>query len=173
MAKIRVLIVDDQELSATGIQIILRGHGEGEVVPIGIAKDGKEAIKMTDTHRPDVVLMDVRMPVMDGVQATETIHERHPNIRILILTTFDDDKYVLEALSNGASGYVLKNIPPDELIMAIKTVFRGSLLVSPTVGRKLVQQANSAAQLSAERIAMKRHDIEALAGSFGAILTPR
>jgi two-component system, NarL family, response regulator DegU len=141
MNKIRILIVDDQELFATGMQIILNKYGKDEIKVIGIAPNGKEAVQMTKRLLPDMILMDVRMPVMDGVVATKIIHEEYPDIKILILTTFDDDQYIFEALRNGAQGYILKNIPPEELLISIKTVFSGNLIVSSSVGTKLVREA--------------------------------
>jgi len=142
LSKIKVLIADDQDLFAAGIRIILQGYATDDIAVVGIAADGREAVRMTEAHRPDVVLMDVRMPLMDGVEATRVIHERLPDTKILILTTFDDDQYVFDALNNGALGYVLKNIQPDELVTSIKAVHRGNFLISPSVGYKLVKQAH-------------------------------
>ncbi len=122
MARIKVLIVDDQELFARGLEIILKGHGAEDLAVVGIAANGKEALHRVGALSPDVILMDVRMPVMDGVEATRLIRERHPQAKILILTTFNDDQYVSEALGAGAQGYVLKNVKPEELITSIKAV---------------------------------------------------
>jgi DNA-binding NarL/FixJ family response regulator len=149
---IKVLIVDDQELFAAGLRIILEESGRDSIRVSGIATNGKEAIQMVDSHQPDVILMDVRMPVMDGVEATKIIHQRYPEKKILVLTTFDDDQYVFDALSNGALGYILKNIRPDELITSIKAVNDGNFFVSQTVGYKLVQQATEGMKHSEGRL---------------------
>ena len=146
MSRIKTLIVDDQELFASGLEIMLKGPGKDEFTVVGKARDGREAVSIVVSHRPDVVLMDVRMPVMDGVEATRIIHEKYPEVKILILTTFDDDKYVLDALNYGALGYVLKNITAEDLIASIKAVYRGNFSVSPSVGYKLVRRATEGAR---------------------------
>jgi DNA-binding NarL/FixJ family response regulator len=138
---IRVAIADDQHLFAESLKVVLEGESENEFEVCGIASDGKEAIELVSNTEPDVVLMDIRMPVMDGVQATAHIHEHHPNVRIMILTTFDDDELAVSALSAGATGYILKNVRPAELIVSIRALATGALYVSPTVGRKLVEKA--------------------------------
>ncbi len=144
MKPVRVLIVDDQELFASGLEIIIQGHGEKQIEVIGTAPDGAEAVRMAGDLHPDVILMDVRMPGMDGVEATRIVRERFPDIKILILTTFDDDEYVLDALRNGALGYILKDIRPDDLVTSIMAVSQGNFFVSQSVGVKLVQHAASA-----------------------------
>ena len=141
MGRIKVLIVDDQELFAAGIEIMLKGPGRDDFAVLGTATNGSDAVAMVGRLRPDVVLMDVRMPIMDGVEATRVIHESFPAVKVLILTTFDDDKYVLDALNNGALGYILKNISPEDLIASIKAVHNGNFFVSPSVGYKLVRRA--------------------------------
>lgn len=174
VSRIKVLIADDQELFAAGLSIILRGHGSEEISVVGIAANGREAVRMTAEKHPDVVLMDVRMPQMDGVEATKIIHERFPDVKILILTTFDDDQYVLNALGNGAIGYILKNVGPDELVMSVRTVHGGSFLVSPAVGYKLVQHANAGADIDHDgrQGRNKRGEINALLSHFRS-LSPR
>ena len=142
MRKIRVLVVDDQKLFAGSLKVVLDSHGREELTVVGIAYNGRQAIEMVADKRPDVVLMDVRMPVLDGVQATRIITEQFPEIRVMILTTFDDDDYALQALSNGASGYVLKSIQPDELVTAVKAVWSGTFLTSSSVGMRLVRRAS-------------------------------
>ena len=144
MSHIRILVADDQDLFAAGLEIILKGPGKDSFCFVGRARDGSEAVAMTGSLRPDVVLMDVRMPNMDGVEATRVICERYPDVKILILTTFDDDKYVLDALNNGALGYILKNVSPADLITSIKAVHSGNYFVSPSVGYKLVKKAEEA-----------------------------
>ncbi len=138
---IRVLIVDDQELFAAGIEIILKGPGSDGIEVVGIAGNGKEAVQQVARLKPDVVLMDVRMPEMDGVQATQLIADRHPSVKVLMLTTFDDDRFVLDALHHGALGYVLKDISAEDLITSINAVNNGNFFVSPTIGHKLVDRA--------------------------------
>ncbi len=147
MDRITVLIADDQRLFAHGIDIILRTYGKNEITVAGIAENGRQAVRMADRLQPDVILMDVRMPVMDGTEATRTIHRAHPKIKILVLTTFDDDDYVFSALDAGAIGYVLKNVKPDQLVTAIRAVHAGDYFVSPAVGYKLVQRAQEGVQI--------------------------
>lgn len=138
MGAIRVLIVDDQHLFAESLKFVIQGESGGEISVVGLAENGAQAIELTERHAPDVVLMDIRMPVMDGVEATRRIHDRFPDVRIMILTTFDDDELVFDALHYGATGYVLKNVDPAELVMSVKAVHGGALLVSPSVGWKVV-----------------------------------
>ena len=134
MNRIRIVIADDQKLFAGSMKIVLEGHARGEMEVVGIAYDGAEAVKLVDESGADVVLMDVRMPIMDGVEATRRIHADHPEVRIMILTTFDDDDEVHDALAAGAAGYVLKEIQPEDLVVAVKAVCSGSYLISPSVG---------------------------------------
>lgn len=142
MNKIRVLIVDDQKLFAGSLKVVLDSHGRNELTVVGIANNGREAIEMIAARLPDIVLMDIRMPVMDGVEATRIVKQRFPDVRIVILTTFDDDDYALQALSNGASGYILKNIEPDELVTAAKAVYDGTVLMSSSVAIRMVRHAS-------------------------------
>jgi len=151
VTKIKVLIVDDQELFARGLEIILKGNGGEEISVVGTASNGREALQRVEASEPDVVLMDVRMPVMDGVEATRLIHEKHPDVKILILTTFDDDQYAADALGNGAQGYVLKNVKPDDLVTSIKAVHAGNLYVSSAVATRLVRHAQAGIQGSRKR----------------------
>lgn len=135
---IRVLLVDDQRLMREGLRVLLELEEGLEVV--GEAGDGKEALEAYATLRPDVVLMDVRMPGMDGVEATRRLRERWPDARIIILTTFDDDAYVFEGLRAGALGYLLKDVSGDDLAKAIRTVAAGGALLAPSVARKVVAE---------------------------------
>lgn len=114
---IRVLIADDQAILADGIQSVLSSDGEIEVV--GLAANGEEAVRLTEERSPDVVLMDIRMPVMNGVIATQQIKRQHPAVKVLVLTTFDDSDYILGAINNGASGYLLKDTSASVLIDSI------------------------------------------------------
>ncbi len=135
---IRVLLVDDQRLMREGLRVLLELEPGLEVV--GEAGNGKEALEAYAALRPDVVLMDVRMPEMDGVEATRRLRERHPEARIIILTTFDDDAYVFEGLRAGALGYLLKDVSGGELAEAIRMVMAGGAFLSPSVARKVVAE---------------------------------
>jgi DNA-binding NarL/FixJ family response regulator len=133
---VRVLLVDDQPLLRKGFRMILEAEPDLEVV--GEAGDGTTAVALTREHEPDVVLMDVRMPGMDGIEATERIVVGGSRARILILTTFDLDEYAFAGLRAGASGFLLKDVPPQELLQAIRTVARGDAVVAPRVTRRLL-----------------------------------
>ncbi len=135
---IRVLLVDDQRLMREGLCVLLELEPGLEVV--GEAGDGKEALEAYAALRPDVVLMDVRMPGMDGVETTRRLRERWPDARIIILTTFDDDAYVFEGLRAGALGYLLKDVSGGDLAEAIRTVAAGGALLAPSVARKVVAE---------------------------------
>ncbi|MFV9671658.1 MAG: response regulator [Acidimicrobiia bacterium] len=140
MTPIRVLIVDDQALIRSGLRMIL--EAEPGITVIGEAGDGREGVEAATRQRPDVVLMDIRMPVMDGIEATRRIKASalDPKPRVLILTTFDLDEYVYAAIRAGASGFLLKDAPPDDLIHAIRVVARGEALLAPTVTRRLIEE---------------------------------
>lgn len=114
-----------------------------DIKVIGIASDGEEAIRMAGEHKPDMILMDVRMPGMDGVQATRILHRDYPDIKIVMLTTFLDDTYVEDALQYGAYGYILKNIRSEDLIASLRAIFRGAVLFSPDVIANLVHRLDS------------------------------
>jgi DNA-binding NarL/FixJ family response regulator len=133
---IRVLLVDDQALLRKGFRMILDEEPDIEVV--AEAGDGESAVASTRDHRPDVVLMDVRMPGVDGIQATERIVASGTATRVLILTTFDLDEYAFAGLRAGASGFLLKDVPPEELVDAIRIVARGDAVVAPRVTRRLL-----------------------------------
>lgn len=135
---IRILLVDDQRLMRDGLKTLLELEPDLEVV--GEAGDGQEAIAAYDDLHPDVVLMDVRMPNMDGVQATRALNDRWDDARVVILTTFDDDEYVFEGLRAGALGYLLKDVSGDELADAVRTVAGGGVLIEPSVARKVVTE---------------------------------
>ena len=133
---IRVLLCDDQALVRSGFRMILEAREGIEVV--GEAEDGVQALELTWRHRPDVILMDVRMPRLDGVQATRRLVEAGAEGRVLILTTFDLDEYVFEALRAGASGFLLKDAPAEELAAAIRVVAAGESLLAPGVTRRVI-----------------------------------
>ena len=135
---IRVLVVDDQSMVRAGFRLLLSGEEDIEVV--AEAKDGLEAVDIATRLRPTVVLMDIRMPRLDGLEATRRILAADDRARILILTTFDLDEYVYEALRAGASGFVLKDDPPEQLLAAIHTVAAGDALLSPAVTKRVIKQ---------------------------------
>ena len=143
---IRVLIVDDQELIRQSLKIVLNVSAGIEVVDT--AASGAEALKSVAAHRPDVVLMDIRMPEMDGVEATRLIKERYPQTKVIVLTTFDDDEYVFGALKNGASCYLLKGSGISELAEAINIAYSGGALINPNIASKVISQFSNLAKNS-------------------------
>lgn len=137
---VRVLLVDDQPLLRTGFRMIL--EAEPDIVVVGEAGDGAAAVDAARALQPDVVLMDVRMPRMDGVEATRrvTAEAGDHGPRVLVLTTFDLDEYVIEALRAGAAGFLLKDVPADDLVDAIRVVARGDAVVAPSITRRLLDR---------------------------------
>jgi len=137
---VKVLIADDQALVRTGFRMILDAEDDIEVT--GEAADGAEAVTLASAGRPDVILMDVRMPNMDGIEATRLILNKNDDdpIRVLILTTFDLDEYVYDALRAGASGFLLKDAPPEELVRGVRVLARGDALIAPSVTRRLIEE---------------------------------
>ncbi|WP_414545713.1 response regulator [Nostoc sp. CCY0012] len=135
---IKVLLVDDQNLIRQGLKALLELEPDLEI--IGEAENGEQAVDLSTQLQPDVVLMDIRMPIMDGVAATRAIQKSCPEIKILVLTTFDDDEYVTAALKNGAMGYLLKDTPSEELAVAIRAVYKGYTQLGPGIIKKLVTQ---------------------------------
>ena len=135
---IRLLICDDQAIVCEGLRAILTPIPQIEVV--GIANNGVEAVDLTRAKQPDLVLMDLKMPKMNGIQATKTIREQFPNVRILVLTTFDADEWVMDAIRNGASGYLLKDAPQEELVKAIIDTANGLSHIDPHVAGKLLDR---------------------------------
>ncbi len=139
--RIRVVLVDDQPLLRQGYRMVLSAQHDLEVV--GEAADGAAAVRAAHTLRPDVVLMDVRMPGMDGIEATRQIVQQTPEVRVIILTTFDIDQYAFSALRAGASGFLLKNVPPDDLLSGIRAVATGDAVVAPSMTRRLLEAFSS------------------------------
>lgn len=137
---IRVLIVDDQTIVRAGFAALL--SAQPDITVVGEAGDGREAVHLADRQRPDVVVMDIRMPGMDGIEATRQILARHDTgaIRVLVLTTFDVDEYVYDALASGASGFLLKDATADELVSAVRVVARGDSLLAPQVTGRLIRE---------------------------------
>ncbi|ANA79753.1 DNA-binding response regulator [Paenibacillus glucanolyticus] len=142
---ISVLIVDDDPFIRESLKLLVGMDPDIEIS--GVAAHGEEALALLEGGlTADVILMDIRMPVCDGVEGTRRIRQQHPGTRVLVLTTFDDDDYIVEALRNGASGYLLKNIPPDRIIQGIKTVYDGNMLIHPDIARKLTGMLRPAPQ---------------------------
>jgi len=135
---IRVLVADDQSMIRAGFRLLLAREPDIEVV--AEARNGLEAVQQAARFNPTVVLMDIRMPELDGLQATRRILAADPTARVLILTTFDLDEYVYEALQAGASGFVLKDDPPEQLLGALRTVAAGDALLSPTITKRVIRQ---------------------------------
>ncbi|QEN06718.1 response regulator transcription factor [Oceanispirochaeta crateris] len=140
MDKTRIIIVDDQLLFAESLKTVLETRSRNIEV-IDIAINGKEAVKMAGIHAPDLILMDIRMPEMNGVEAVKIIKEKTPDIKIIMLTTFDDDQYIYNALNNGADGYLLKNTPPEKLISSIEAARNGLVLISPNIIKHLAEDS--------------------------------
>jgi DNA-binding NarL/FixJ family response regulator len=136
---IRIMIADDQEVVRSGFAALLDTRDDMTVV--GTARDGQDAITVATANRPDVILMDVRMPVLDGISATRSItHSLHPAPRVIVLTTFDLDEYVYDALSAGASGFLLKDVTAETLFDAVRVVAAGDALLVPSVTRRLIDE---------------------------------
>lgn len=154
MTMIRLLIVDDQALVREGMATLLALEDDLEI--IGQASHGDEAFALAEDLKPDIILMDIRMPVCDGVMATRKIHQRHPQIKIVVLTTFDDEEFILQALQAGASGYLLKDTPSEQVAAAVRTVHQGHTLLGPTVTPKVLSH------LTAPKQANKKVDYESL-----------
>jgi len=134
---VKVLIADDQELIRESLKIILDSKPDIEVTDA--VSDGLEVIRSIREKRPDIILLDIRMPRLDGVSCTKIIKEGYPDIKIIILTTFDDDEYVFNALKYGASGYLLKGISMDNLVEAINTVYQGQAMINPDIASKVLK----------------------------------
>jgi DNA-binding NarL/FixJ family response regulator len=138
----RVLIADDQTLFRSGLARLLEGDPRVKVV--GQAANGLEAVAMTTTNKPDVVLMDLKMPNLDGLEATRRILSEHPDVKVLILTTFETDTYVLQALRAGASGYVLKDSQPEAIVSSVMTVMAGERVMASAVANRVLQMVTGA-----------------------------
>ena len=143
---ISIMIADDQELIRESLKIVLDQHADMKVT--ALAENGRQLMDLLAAQQPDVILMDVRMPELDGVQATRIVKERYPKVRIIILTTFDDDEYVFNALKYGASGYLLKGVSVPELTRAIRTVVSGGAMINPDIATKVVRLFSRMAQSS-------------------------
>lgn len=133
---IKLLICDDQAIVCEGLRVIF--DSDSEISVVGVAHDGAQAIDMIPQCQPHLVVMDLKMPIMNGVQATRIIRERFPNVRVLVLTTYDDDEWVFDAIRSGAEGYLLKDTPREQLITAIKDTVAGKTHIDPSVAGKLL-----------------------------------
>lgn len=141
---IKVLIVDDQDILVEGLKLIL--GKEEDIIICGSANNGKNAYEACRWSEPDVVLMDIKMPEVNGVEATEMIKRDFPNVKILVLTTFNDEEYIYDALKNGASGYLLKDASPAEIASAIRTVYNGGALIQSEIGVKVIDKFSKLAR---------------------------
>lgn len=146
--KIRVVIADDQTLFRQGLRMLLSVQPDIEVV--GEAENGVEALRLIAQHAPQVVLMDVRMPVLDGVAATRRVRQEHPDCQVIILTTFDNDDYVFEGLRVGALGYLLKDAPADKLVDAIRGAARGMSFLEPSIAAKVLAEFNRLSEIASQ-----------------------
>ena len=153
---IKIMIADDQELIRESLQIVLSLNEDLRIT--GLAKNGAELLKLVERDVPDVILMDVRMPETDGVVATKEIKAHYPDVKIIILTTFDDDEYVFNALKYGASGYLLKGVSVPELVDAIRKVASGGSILNPDVMNKVIKLFNCMAWESVSETAEKHND---------------
>jgi DNA-binding NarL/FixJ family response regulator len=140
--ELRVLLVDDQRLFVESLRVFMNTRAR-DLTVVGVAYDGRDGLALAEDLKPDLVVMDVRMPGMDGVEASRILAERMPATRVLMLTTFDDDSYVFEALKNGAVGYLLKDIDPAELVEAMRAAISGSVQISPQIATRLVSGVSS------------------------------
>ena len=138
MEKLKLMLVDDQSLFTESLCTFLNNYAEDMRV-VSKASNGREAVKFCDIEKPDIILMDINMPKMNGIEAVKIIKTKHPEIRIIMLSTYDEDAYVREALLSGASGYLLKDLSPTELIMSIRALNSGVLQISPSIVQKMIQ----------------------------------
>jgi DNA-binding NarL/FixJ family response regulator len=157
---ISVLLADDQPLLRRGFRMIL--EAEGDLIVAAEAADGEEAVDLARRHAPDVVLMDIRMPGIDGIEATQRIAAADTHVRVLVLTTFDLDEYAFGALRAGASGFLLKDVRPAELVAAIRTVAAGDAVISPRVTRRLLEEYTRVLPLSASQMQERYPQLSAL-----------
>jgi NarL family two-component system response regulator LiaR len=158
----KLIICDDQAIVRDGLEMLLKL--EPDIKIVGVAEDGAAAVEMAAKEKPDLVLMDLKMPIMNGVEATRQIRTRYPDIKVLVLTTYDDDAWVFDAIQSGASGYLLKDTPRDEVVKAIRGTVTGKTYVDPSVAGKVLHQASSHQSRSASLITsqLTEREIEVL-----------
>jgi len=162
---INIILADDQKIVREGIKMIL--SLDDEINILGEAENGSQLLILLKKVLPDVILMDVRMPIMDGVEATKTIKEKYKNIKVIILTTFSEDEYIFKAIKNGADGYILKDAGSDYIIKAIKSAYNGTMLLDPEVALKIVKAYNSITNENqySRKVYNQKHKLD--------VLTPR
>ena len=161
MTRSTILIVDDQQLFAESLRTFITNYAD-DLVVIGLARNGRHALELAESQPPDIVLMDVHMPEMNGVEATRRFRDRYPQTKVLVLSTYDEDEYVRQALTFGASGYLLKDISPTELIASLRALQSGVLQISPQIAAKLVQGLHDDSRDTMERIAEEFEWFESL-----------
>ena len=154
----KVLICDDQAIVREGLELLLKLEKDIEVV--GLAQDGAEAVALAAKTHPDLVLMDLKMPILNGVEGTRQIRLKYPEVKILVLTTYDGDEWVFEAIKAGASGYLLKDTPRDELIKAIRGTIAGGTYLHPAIAGKVLEQVSTRSTQSSKLITDKLTDRE-------------
>jgi DNA-binding NarL/FixJ family response regulator len=150
---IKVIICDDQAIIRDGLELLLKLERDIEVV--GLAQDGAEVVELAAAHSPDLILMDLKMPGINGVEATRRIRTQHPDMKVLVLTTYDDDEWVFDAIRAGASGYLLKDTPREKVLEAIRGTVSGQAFVDPAIAGKLLQQTASQQMKPATQITDK------------------
>lgn len=158
----KIVICDDQAIVREGLAMIFKL--EADIRVVGTAEDGVAAVELVEKERPDLVLMDLKMPVMNGVDATRQIKAKHPEIKVLVLTTYDDDEWLFDAIRAGASGYLLKDTPRSELVAAVKGTVDGKTYVDPSIAGRVLEQVSSHQSHSATQITSKltEREIEVL-----------
>ena len=163
MAEIKILIVDDHEMVRNGLSVMM--EREEDFTVVGEAQNGKEAVELVSKLRPDVVLMDLRMPEMDGVEAMRQIRAKHDDVKFLVLTTYDTDEYIFDAIEAGAKGYLLKDASREELFRAVRTVNRGESLIEPTVISRVLDRLTELSHRAAQgpdHLALSEREVEVL-----------
>lgn len=160
--KIKVMITDDQRLMREGLKTIL--DLEEDLTVVGLAENGKDALDKITDAQPDVLLMDIRMPIMNGVECTGIIKQRYPEVKVLILTTFDDDEFIIEALKNGAVGYLLKDLPSEKLVGAIRDVYNGNSIMQPEIAAKVISHITGTKKAQPEELTDREKDVLQLVG---------
>lgn len=154
---IKLLLVDDQDILLEGLKLILGMEEDIEIS--GTANNGKKAYEFCKWNMPDVVLMDIQMPELNGVEVTKMIHRDFPKVKVIVLTTFNDDEYIYDALKNGASGYMLKDTSPSEIAMAVRTVYNGGALIQSEVAVKVIDKFSELAKEKREKSIDPRTDL--------------